>query len=493
MGDMLLGGNANAGARAAPAGTSYGGINKVVGAAGAGIAVFYAVSASSITGFLCAFAVTAAALLPLVLWLNRYVKGIPCFPLFAGMYVFYYGAPFVIQHPAVEMYSDEEKFTAAMTAVLFLLLATIVWTLVARARGKMAQRCLLLPPRSYVRYHLAFLGFTVLYLINYTSGIVNIAPEYIGVIRPFVLGLSLISTFLLAYNFGSNTLTRWQRISFLTLLVMFTLIHTLGLLLISALTVLGTALAGYWLGGRTIPKVAVAVVLLFLMIFQAGKYEMRDVYAEDGYAAAVSPAQYPAYFGRWLSYGVTSIFGGSGAAPAAANADTKEIGLLARASLAHMLLLVQTQTPSPVPFVEGDSYKDIPELLLPRFLFPGKVAMSEAMQRLSAQYGLLTMDITERTSIAWGLLAEAYANFGYSGVIGLAIVIGIFFGLFARASTGYSVFSLRAIASIMLMVCIFGLESHAAAAVSTVFQSMVAVVVAGFIFARNAPNTGSEI
>lgn len=489
MGNVLLRGAA-AGECAAPVGTSYNGVNKVVGAVCGVLTVFYAMSASSIIGFLCAFAVTAAALVPLLLWLNRYVRGIPCFPLFAGMYVFYFGVPFVIQHPAVEIYSNDEKFTAAMTAVLFLLLATTVWTLVARSHGKAAQHCLVLSPRTYVRYHLALLAFTVLYLINYTSGIVNIAPEYVGVIRPFVLGLSLISTFLLAYNFGSNSLTYVQRIAFLTLLVMFTLIHTLSLLLINALTVLGTALAGYWLGGRKVPKLAVAVVLLFLMIFQAGKYEMREVFAEDGYAASVSPAQYPAYFGRWLSYGVTSMFS---ATPTAAIGDTKEIGVLARASLAHMLLLVQTQTPSAVPFFQGDSYKDIPELLLPRFLFPGKGTTSEAMQRLSAQYGLLTMDVTERTSIAWGLLAEAYANFGYSGVIGFAIVIGIFFGLFARLSTGYSVFSLRAIASIMLMVCIFGMESHAAAAVSTIFQSMIAALAAGFVLARKSPNTGSEI
>jgi len=51
---------------------------------------------------------------------------------------------------------------------------------------------------------------------------------------------------------------------------------------------------------------------------------------------------------------------------------------------------------------------------------------------------------------------------------------------------------MRSIVSIMVMVCIFGIESHAAAAVTTIFQSLVAVMVASALFARKQPNLGSE-
>ena len=69
-----------------PRGRSYSAVNKVVAAVGIVLTLFYAVSATSFVGFLCAVLITAAALLPVVLWLNRYVEGIPCYPMFAGMY-----------------------------------------------------------------------------------------------------------------------------------------------------------------------------------------------------------------------------------------------------------------------------------------------------------------------------------------------------------------------------------------------------------------------
>jgi hypothetical protein len=466
--------------------------NKLAGVVAVALLVFYAISSPSFTGFLCATLVSAAALLPTMLWLNGYVKGIPCFPLFAGLHIFYFGTPFAIFHPAVETYSDTEKLTAATTVVIYLLLATAVWALVGRRRGSPGKTCLALDPKSNVRRYLLLLFVGTLFNINSVWGAVDIPGEIVALMRPFLLGLSVISIFLMSYNFGAKTLTSWQKAIFLALFVSFSLTQAIGLLLISMYTCLASGLAGYWLSSRRIPKLALAIVCLLLVVMQAGKYEMRRVYLEDGYFT-LSPTQYGKFFGNWLSYGVDSLVGKSdGGNLGSLPGDTENIGLLTRASLAHMLLLVQTSTPAPIPYFGGESYVGIPELLLPRFLFPDKGTIFEPMLRLSAHFGVLAID-ADNVSIAWGLLPEAYGNFGYGGALGLAVVIGIFFGLFARVSTDYSVFSVRSIASIMLLTCIFGFESHAAAAVSTIFQSMVAVVVASILFARKSVNVGSEI
>ena len=78
----------------------------------------------------------------------------------------------------------------------------------------------------------------------------------------------------------------------------------------------------------------------------------------------------------------------------------------------HMLLLVQRKTPSEVPFFNGKSYEFIPRLLLPRFVDDQKGGPHAANIMLTVNYGLQTMEQTQTTSIGWGLVPEAYANFG---------------------------------------------------------------------------------
>jgi len=378
---------------------------------------------------------------------------------------------------------------AAGTVSIYLLLATFTWAFISRSRERPLARVLTFDAHGHIRHYLFLLGASALFTFNSVAGLIDIPQDLASLMRPFVSGLALISVFLLAYNLGRGNLTSWQGRAFLVLLSLLTVANCLSLLLIASFTCLASALAGYWLSARRLPVLGVVAVCLFLTVLQAGKYEMRETYLDEGYLT-VRPLQYPAYLAEWTFAGFRRLLGVGAAG--SGDGGSSEIGLLERASLAHMLLKVETETPSPVPYLGGDTYVDIPELMLPRFLFPEKVTGRAAMQRLSAHFGLLTLDIMERTSIAWGLLPEAYANFGVFGAVLMALVVGTFFGLLARSSWGYSVFSMRSIVSIMVMVCIFGIESHAAAAVTTIFQSLVAVVVASALFARKQPNLGSE-
>jgi hypothetical protein len=451
--------------------------------------LYYMVVAPTLSAFAGALLITCAALLPIFLWLGGYVRGIPCFLLFSVMHVPYYAIPLVINHPGVLQYTPEEQLVAAVTVTAYLALASAIWAAVARSRPAPEARCLGFDPRGHVRHYMGLLAVSVLFTVNSVSGLVNLPQELVSLLRPFISGLSLICVFLLAYNYGAGRLSGWNKRAFLLLLTLLTLANCIGLLLITAVTCLASGLAGYWLSARKLPLAASIVVCVFLTIFQAGKYEMRNTYLDDGFLT-VQPLQYPAYFGEWMQAGVRALAGSSSSNAEISSAN--QIGLLERASLMQMLLKVQTETPSLVPYFDGDSYVDIPELMLPRFLFPDKATSHAAMQRLSAHFGLITLDITERTSVAWGLLPEAQANFGFFGCAGLAVVMGFMFGFLARSSWGYSVFSVRSVVSIMFMVCVFGMESHAAAAVTTIFQTMVAVVLASALLARKRPNPGSE-
>src|SRR5262245_14600840 len=92
-----------------------------------------------------------------------------------------------------------------------------------------------------------------------------------------------------------------------------------------------------------------------------------------------------------------------------------------RASLLPMLIRVQRLAPNDVPFREGEAYALLPGMLVPRFLEPDKIASQGSMNILNIRFGLQSVEEANKTAIGWGLIAEAYANFGYLGVIGVGL------------------------------------------------------------------------
>ena len=103
-----------------------------------------------------------------------------------------------------------------------------------------------------------------------------------------------------------------------------------------------------------------------------------------------------------------------------------------RGSLIHLMVMIQTMTPDKVPFLEGESYKFIPALLIPRVLSPKKAQSHTGNMMLSLHYGILSEEGIWKTSVGFDPVMEAYANYGYLGVLVLAVIIGFFLGWATR-------------------------------------------------------------
>ena len=104
-----------------------------------------------------------------------------------------------------------------------------------------------------------------------------------------------------------------------------------------------------------------------------------------------------------------------------------------------------------MPFLNGATYEPIPRLLLPRFLDDQKGISHAGNVMLTVNYGLQTLEQTASTSIHWGLVPEAYANFGYVGVAALAIVLGAFYAFVGNMTEGVPLTSLRFVLGILIM------------------------------------------
>src|SRR6185369_2321735 len=97
-----------------------------------------------------------------------------------------------------------------------------------------------------------------------------------------------------------------------------------------------------------------------------GKFAMRAKYWENegGGGRSTQLTDVPAFYLEWFESGLQL-----------AQTDTDlqlSRKLLERTSLFHMMCLVVSSVPDRQPFLDGETYKDIPAQFVPRYFWPGK-------------------------------------------------------------------------------------------------------------------------
>jgi len=188
------------------------------------------------------------------------------------------------------------------------------------------------------------------------------------------------------------------------------------LFLVGAVSTLLLTVIGYVSSSRRVPVVASVAVLVVLAILHNGKSAMRDVYWDGDDRVVPAPSRLPVFFSEWIKQGLKT------------GADRNEGKLAAklvdRTSLLQMMCLVASVSPSQQAFLNGETYKDIPAQFIPRILWAEKPTGHISTSKLSVYYGLQSEEDTARTTIGFGLLAEAYANFGFIGIAGIGVLFG---------------------------------------------------------------------
>jgi hypothetical protein len=125
-------------------------------------------------------------------------------------------------------------------------------------------------------------------------------------------------------------------------------------------------------------------------------------------------------------------------------------------------------------------------LLVPRVLWPDKPRGHEGQVLLNVHFGRQDEDSTLTTYIAWGLLPEAYGNFGpIAGSIFLGGCLGFLFAWIENVSARKLIVSMEGfllISALMNMMNSF--EMVASILVTSTFQSMVVIVLASAPFVR---------
>ncbi|ARV61242.1 hypothetical protein BZZ01_23850 [Nostocales cyanobacterium HT-58-2] len=429
--------------------------------------LFWTQTNSLVTNF-GAILITAAALLPSYLWCSGRALGMPIFPFFALTFIWTHALPLASNHPKVVSYAIASHLFASCTVAGFLGLGTFIWFQFVKSAPLLPKSYRALSRRKGNVFFLWVLAIGVLFNMYFVGGWFFLDGGLFSLVRGAILGLNALAAFVLAYQLGTQELPKGQSRLFLFLLVTNMITNAVGLLLVgTASTFLGATIA-FIIGRRKIPVLPILIVLVCLSLLHSGKAEMRAKYWFGGQNTFVQPWQYPAWYTEWVGYSLNF------------NRDKDNLpepqqkqSFLERSSVIHLLLLAQDKSPGIVPFLHGETYAILPQLLVPRIFSPNKIRSHEGTYLLNIHYGLQTREATFTTTIGWGLLAESYANFGLLGCTGLAIVLGLAYGQSTRWSLNMPILSTRSLFAVLMMTFAVQTEWTAGVYIATLFQSTV--------------------
>jgi hypothetical protein len=434
----------------------------ILGTAGA-CAAIGSVFAEDATAY---FLVVVPALASLFIWLRVGAPGIPVLPAISGLFVIYYALPML--RSDIRAYGSQELIAAGTAVGGFLAAASVgCLPMLAWARRK---------PRQSVRSFASddqivmviFVGLAggIIYNLLLTSGNLAWLGASASVLRSVVSTLSSVACYLLGSARGTGVLVGRRWMLALATLSCLVIVSLGNLFLVGGFTNLVAAAFGYIISAKRIPWAGLVLVFAVASVLQAGKYEMRRMYwlPHSQSLQQTSLFEIPGMMVEWFTTGIAAI---------GSDSDTPDV--LERASLLHMVLLVQRLTPGYIPYLDGGTYLLLPSMLVPRFIEPEKIDSQAGLSLLSVRYGLQHGDATEATTIGWGMVAEAYANFGFTGVVTVGFLFGAFCGFLMRLSTGAAPLSLPMFVTIAATLGLLNVEMDFSYLAVTLAQTMATV------------------
>jgi hypothetical protein len=442
----------------------------------------------SVEGALAAVMIAFASILPTILWIRAGAKGVPSFAMYALTHLWTFALPLVQDHPIVRLFPPEAQLVGGASVAGFLLIATVIWHRVASRKSKPPTHCLML--REYATDVLALLALTmsVIFEASILGGWLRLPPGVYPVLRAIAIAVNALSGFVLSYRLGAKSLGGMESLAFKAIIACLILVLLPSLLLVNAMSVLAILFIGYTLGARRIPWIICLATIAVFFVLHAGKAEMRTRYWKDDEDPVIQPTSYIPFIGEWAKTSLEMLLF------IRSSGDTEVQSLFERAGLMHLLLLIQYMTPDVVPYLDGATYTLIPELLVPRFFNPDKIRSHEGTYLLDIHYGLQTEEATEKTTIGFGLLNEAYANFGQFGLVLLAAVVGAFYGTIERWARDMPVLSLRSLFAVLVASYAYQSEFTAGVYVAGLFQSSIALLIlAGWLVRPVALSTDTTV
>ncbi|HWA07875.1 MAG TPA: O-antigen polymerase [Opitutaceae bacterium] len=411
------------------------------------------------------------AVLPCLQWARRSGRHLqlPVFEIFVLTTINTYALPLLNDRADLRAYSPELVTQCGLVVLLFQVMIIATHSFIRGRVGRspfFTQEVLTNQMQKYISYGLV-LSTVYTYINTFYEGLIPF--EINGVMRAVFSGIGLVVTFIQARRWGQGQLNSNERAFFATLFIAQVIINFSTLFLVGGISAILIGLIGYIAGSQRLPLVTTGVLLVIIALLHNGKNAMRAQYwDENGDHQQVPPTELVPFFTQWISEGL--------AFHEKAGEQQMTKNLIDRSSLFQILCLVAYYTPDRQPYLDGDTYWDIPGQFVPRPFWPEKPVGHISTYKLAMYYGLQSQEDTYKTTIGFGMIAEAYANFGFFGVGLLAFVLGAFYKLIEVRTSNSPLLSYAGLFLIILMAWSFQTEWPMSLWLSSMAQSAAAIL-----------------
>ncbi len=430
-------------------------------------------------------ALLAAILLPTWLWVSNRSQGLPIFPFYCLFFFPTYAVPLCRGDSRFALYTEVEIANAVFTVVGFLLLATLIWWQCTNRSLAPAEKVRAVRPTGSRNVMILLLfGGMVFELFGALAG--EVMGGGYQALRGYAQNGSRLAVFVLFYQMGRGELPKSMGIWILVCCVGLVIRQAASTILATSFPLLGLGLAGFFLGSGKVPWKTFSLIIGILVLLHSGKSEMRAKYMYQGnifYGGKnIQIIQYPAFFAEWVQKGFVGLTRGTSTEGEEIQ-DAKE-----RAALLPLFLKIQKMSGRDVPYLNGASYEELPSMLIPRVITKDKAVSHISNMIMGVHFEIQTVENVWFTSIAFDLPMEAYANYGYLGVAGLAVGMGLFLGFVTLGTTGVPLFSFRFLMAILVLSAVVGSNNTMGVFVTTVWQGFLALFTLSLLIMKTIPN-----
>ena len=430
--------------------------------------------------------------------------GLPLLPIFAIQHLAVYGIPLVNRNETIAGYSSALVDNAGLEVLIMLAACALVWRLCMTFFSPAGAKSLALRifavegNRALNRIGIGLItlsaGYELLNALRLTGAVMSMLPGGAHSIVVAVINAAGMSGyFLTAMAISSGGAHRPTRTFFWCTLTGHLILLTSSILLSSVINIVGAAVIGLFWGAGRIPRTFLLVCSCLLAFLNLGKFEMRERHwgASGQMVSELNVSTLPGFYMEWVGYSLAKI---SGDNPNEEKTRKNQTMLARMDNLQNLLFVSDRVVNTKSPVLGGETYALIPPLLIPRILWPEKPRTHEGQVILNTHFGRQSREDSFTTYIAWGLLPEAYGNFGpIWGAVILGGVLGIVFAGLENFTANKPLLSLEGMVTFVLLIGIAAsFEMVASVLITSLFQAVLTVIMACAPFVQSMTLTRDD-
>ncbi|HXB02137.1 MAG TPA: hypothetical protein VNV15_04890 [Opitutaceae bacterium] len=427
---------------------------------------------SSSTAFYEGLAIIFLAALPALMWAKRATHGFPVFEVFMLTGANIYALPLLNGQSNLEAFSESVVTQAGAAVLLFQIIANVTYAATSgrpRTTKFWTEEVISDDTGRYLGYGLVL---TTIYtgIANFSDLIPN---DLESPLRAVFYGIGIIISFIQGLRWGQGTLNYQEKVMLVLNITLQVIFNFATLYLLGGMSIIVLVLIGYVSGSKRLPIVIIVITLPIIALLHNGKTTMREKYWNNentDIASMPSLAELPAFYTEWIQDGLDLH-----------QKSSLTEKLIERTSLFQIICLVVDNTPDRRPYLDGLTYGQIPGQFVPRFFWANKPVGKISTDTLSVYYGLQRAEDTQKTTIAFGLLAEAYANFGFFGVGLLGAVFAFGLKKYSMWASQSPMLSYAGLILVLIMAWSFQSELTLSTWLSSLFQAVIAVLGVPFV------------